>query len=1204
MGCGGSVASGTSKPLEGAILVHSAKGLRNDTDLLTGCDPYVLCRLGPSTADWAAKPSKTERRSETVKQNPNPVWRLAFTFALPGDASLATWELHMRVYDKDCFTFDDFLGELRVGLADLMGHANEARDYPLALAGVTGATVSVMAGSKVEKAIEEELQGAMGLRRLNAWQAPVIKAVNKLGQFFGSAIATPYYWANMVQMAFVWSRPVGDSTDQFVEWFRARTTDSSTGEDTYRWSGPEVQNSTTFNGNSDCARRLAELGPRLGTNNGDGKSSKPNFLGFQALNGLFWPEVPWQGIGLSMPQEAHAWVRPLLVRLSGPGGRWSSQWVEEEAAKFFLGRETIAIDADIRAWGSRVLHQVFLGLELTEQEAHEFMTWQKKILVLIGSPQAALETPGLREIFDVDGCLEFKRSRMEKYKPLLKQVLPAETAGMDDAKLTILTSVVLDALLFAGGQSVPSVICQALALPYSAWGAKNLPADFSLHDMSKLPAYVWEVIRRFPPVSGFVYDDRSFGSSPDERIFLNLHLGQQDPRVWNGADAFNFVLRPLAEYHTKSVGFAEPSLAPRLESPNAHSCPAKDLAFGMALAFVREFARSAANVEGGHKAYWVARSLELKDDAHPPLTPEDIELSLYGVTSFLLAKDTAAAGPVETDTSGAWILERLSEEDRAKLKEHVHKHNKMDEVNFSTRLWVRIVEGSVQPGSEYSSKSVGPPKQLDISESDVSMAPFGGIKFLRSDEDDLWTRLQLLGKMIVLAGAAAGSISDGEDKLLWFDTKEEAVASMDATFGPYLPPQFSTWEDMATDEGMRALCLFGVGSWYLTPARSSEESGHDVPAGAAYEVNLEYLAKYASRAPWITNGHTLYLAAPEEGGVLPGPLLGIWSCHHGQLFAPGANLWEHAKAGFRCSLVISVTLKDHLLHSHWIYGNGLMLAARRKLSADHPVRRFLKQFYYGTATVNRDSEDALLPVGHFGHRTFPFTDESWVALFTDLVAAWEWVPIPEKLKRSRLPAPLLEALPLAADGELLWRTIEQHVTAYLAVFYATEDAVLADQELPAFWADFETQLTTPWRLPQLARGSLTCLLTDLIWWVTAGHEFVGAIVEYLSTPLGMASKLTEGATVPDVQTWTQDLVLIALTGERMPPLMDDWTHMFKVDSWAADKQQAAVDLARKFQADLATVSDEIANRNIQRERRGERKCAAFDPRTLETSVSI
>ena len=43
--------------------------------------------------------------------------------------------------------------------------------------------------------------------------------------------------------------------------------------------------------------------------------------------------------------------------------------------------------------------------------------------------------------------------RLAKYKPLLKARLAKETASFSDADLTALTSAVLDALFFAGGQS-------------------------------------------------------------------------------------------------------------------------------------------------------------------------------------------------------------------------------------------------------------------------------------------------------------------------------------------------------------------------------------------------------------------------------------------------------------------------------------------------------------------------------------------------------------------------------------------------------------------------------------------------------------------------------------------------------------------------------------------------------------------------------
>ena len=118
-----------------------------------------------------------------------------------------------------------------------------------------------------------------------------------------------------------------------------------------------------------------------------------------------------------------------------------------------------------------------------------------------------------------------------------------------------------------------------------------------------------------------------------------------------------------ARYHSKSVGFAEPSVAPRIDSPNAHSCPAKDLAVAMIHAFVREFARTAHNVKGGHKALWSPR--DPGDEDRALMRPEDITLNLFGTTRFTLHKDAAVLSPDQQKHSGAWLLEQLSEEEKA-----------------------------------------------------------------------------------------------------------------------------------------------------------------------------------------------------------------------------------------------------------------------------------------------------------------------------------------------------------------------------------------------------------------------------------------------------------------------------------------------------------------------------------------------------------
>merc|ERR1719253_729162 len=84
-----------------------------------------------------------------------------------------------------------------------------------------------------------------------------------------------------------------------------------------------------------------------------------------------------------------------------------------------------------------------------------------------------------------------------------------------------------------------------------------------------------ETIRRFPPVAGVGWVERSFGGQPDKQVFVNLAMAQRDPRAW-GPEPDAFRLRPLEEYQ-KSVGWAEPAVAPGGGSPNSHVCPAKDL---------------------------------------------------------------------------------------------------------------------------------------------------------------------------------------------------------------------------------------------------------------------------------------------------------------------------------------------------------------------------------------------------------------------------------------------------------------------------------------------------------------------------------------------------------------------------------------------------------------------------------------------------
>mmetsp|Transcript_38046 Transcript_38046/g.123077 ORF Transcript_38046/g.123077 Transcript_38046/m.123077 type:complete len:1230 (+) Transcript_38046:108-3797(+) len=1196
--------------VEGALLVRGAKDLR-DADWLGKSDPFVLCRMGQAGTEWADKPSDGERRSGTVEDSLSPVWQLAFRYKVPQGMTADGYELHLRVYDQDLITFNDFLGEARVTVAALAEHADEAREYPLTgkEGGAAQGCVLLMVGERVEAALAEEVRADLAAEEAaGAWGAlvsPLTGFVSRVGMYFTQNVfGSATYWSNMIAMGLAWNKPCGDDEDPYTKMYLGWTTGAD-GVESGEWSGPEAHDCITYSHHAKVSEVLASLGGRFGESDGGGEVERQNFLGFQALNGEMWQEQPWKSIALACPQEAHAWIRPLLTKLTGPTGNWSGEYLSGKARAFFDGRRELKVNGDLRVWTTRILHEVMLGLSLTEREGAEFMALQFKIMIRMAAPAAAVEPGGLlRGVLGVEELYAARAALLDKFKPALLKRLPEETAKMTSEQLTQLASSVCDALMFAGGQSIPTVLSFALALPYSAWGERNLPAGFALDNVAQLPRYLLEIIRRFSPVAGFAFTERSFGSTPPRSVFLNLQMAQLDPRVWEAPG--KFVLRPMAEYHRKSVAFAEPAVAPLLSSANSHSCPAKELGLQMCLAFLKELARTADGMEESVKDLWLAHEPKPnKKRLHEPLPPQKLKVCTFGPGAFLLKRSEKAKMP-PSEKSGAELLDGLSKGEKAELASHVANDNKFwSGTNANTRTFIRVVQLVVKPDM------VGPADTISTKFNHKEHlggydAPFGGLRFPKVDEDLENTRLYAFLRVALNAAAAAMPLDTDEDleDLQYFDSNEEAVMATEATFGRYLPLAYKAWDNLATDEGFAELCFCGAGGWYLTAARSEEASGHAVAEGAVFEASLDYMGKYKTRNKWITYGGTAYFGAPPAGQARAGALLGIWSCEMGALLTPGNERWEQAKAGWRSSLGCSLTLKDHLGHLHWVVAHGLMLAAREQVGPSHPLRRLLKQHYFATASINFTSREMLMPVKGFGYRTFGFTDESWVQFFNDLTAEWKWVPFPERIAACNFPDGFADTFPIATDGLKVWRLIAKYVRAFLGVFYEDDSALLADNEVGCFYGSFETQFGTPWRLPPLSLDSLTTLLADLIWNVTAGHELVGSIVEYLTVPDGLPGKLAPGATQPDVQSFAQALVVISLTGVKQPPLIDDYTHLFQCAEWEADKQQAALRVVRDFQADLVECAEELDALNTRRIAEGGAEFVTFNPRLFETSVSI
>ena len=231
---------------------------------------------------------------------------------------------------------------------------------------------------------------------------------------------------------------------------------------------------------------------------------------------------------------------------------------------------------------------------------------------------------------------------------------------------------------------------------------------------------------------------------------------------------------------------------------------------------------------------------------------------------------------------------------------------------------------------------------------------------------------------------------------------------MHETFGRCLPAQFASWTDAHTDEQTANVCVYGLASWYLRPARRRRRRGTRCPISAVLESNLEYMGIGAVDGRLDPVGATAYLGAPPALADGKATLARCSAC--GRATTASSFAGRRAVGAREGELPLVARRVDD--NARIAGGADLTMDLRERVNlrrrardarGDHPLRRLLKQHYFGTSEINDSSKDMLLPVGQFAHRCFGFSEKGWLEYFGDVVAEWKWTPLPEKLRASGCP---------------------------------------------------------------------------------------------------------------------------------------------------------------------------------------------------------
>jgi hypothetical protein len=547
-----------------------------------------------------------------------------------------------------------------------------------------------------------------------------------------------------------------------------------------------------------------------------------------------------------------------------------------------------------------------------------------------------------------------------------------------------------------------------------------------------------------------------------------------------------------------------------------------------------------------------------------------------------------------------------------KVVNEAHKllhHPKVDLIDSHTKVFLRFVKAVVEGGraDPVSTEKIKQPfrKRPNLRNWE---SPIAGIVFAESDEhyskEGVNTALDVesteftLSRKSEIAIGLHTMLPMSDDPPIWFDSELEGVVTYEALMRPFAPIANTQWHDLASDTSFSLIAFEGIGQQWLVGIeapqikKTFETFGpppRELSADYQYVIDLSYLSKYEVRPRYARYGAIACFDSKKEP-------IAIYVCHWEQWIprpdtfcnfdAPDRRKWDHAKFAMRASMGTGATLREHLLYTHWIVSNTASYLSRTCLERDHPVRRILRIFIFRSASVNYASAKTLMPEYLYVHRTAAFEYNSMVEALHDLAKEWKYETFPQFVEAKCLDPDLEETLPLIQDGQLYWNSLVQFVSAFLKIYYRDREAILNDAEIIAFWSAIQSTPPGPrderdgqgvapgygYKLPNLTDPStdpfqaLVDYLCHVIFWVTANHELVGAVIEYFTTPMGLTTKILDetvadngldecGQLMADVQTYMQDLCIISMTGYSQPPLMSDWSKLLKIIPQDAEKDE-------------------------------------------------
>jgi len=217
--------------------------------------------------------------------------------------------------------------------------------------------------------------------------------------------------------------------------------------------------------------------------------------------------------------------------------------------------------------------------------------------------------------------------------------------------------------------------------------------------------------------------------------------------------------------------------------------------------------------------------------------------------------------------------------------------------------------------------------------------------------------------------------------------------------------------------------------------------------------------------------------------------------------------------------------------------NFLAAAEAEHLGAQHPIRRMLRPFTYGTVGINLGAIATLAVENGLLHRASAFTWSSLQEGFKKSFDLNRFQGTMSRLKENNMyeeatSTTASKNYPFGQDGLAFEQVVMEFVSKYVNLYYTTDQDVFNDRELVEFWDGLRGNVEGSHIAELTGKKAVIGALGLFIVHVTGYHNQAGNVADYLVNPTFASPKIRKGRNVADIQATFQGLNIGLMTASE------------------------------------------------------------------------